>query len=158
VIPFRYLLHKCEGSISRDDNETYTLNKTKFLKDYDRCNPVTFKEATIRHLNDLEELENSNEKLAEYKRQKSQILKGGEFGSLVNYAESQTSNVTRKYKEAFTKSKSIKNLSFAFGKNTSVSAASDLPKPVGMLPPINARKITPFVTEDRSAKGDEEED
>lgn len=138
------------------------MNKTKFLKDYDRCNPVTFKEATIKHLNDLEALEGSKEKLTEYERQKSQILKGGEFSSLVNYVESHKTATTRKYdvryKEAFTETKNIKNLSFAFGKTPSPNEPTGLPKPPRILPPINNRKIAPFVTEPSIDKIDEEED
>ena len=46
--------------IKRDDSETYFRNKSKFLNDYDRSNPVTSKEAVLRHLETLENKVDTN--------------------------------------------------------------------------------------------------
>ena len=97
-MPVSFLFHKCEGSIIRDDNETYQKNKTKFLNDYDRSNPITSKEATLRHLLDLENEEKSEEKKIELEEQRLRILHNDNFGNLIDYADnkkmSQSTSIT----------------------------------------------------------------
>ena len=57
--------------IKRDDSETYFRNKSKFLNDYDRSNPVTSKEAVLRHLESLEnKVDTNTPRFKKYKKPK----------------------------------------------------------------------------------------
>ena len=119
LLPVSYLFRKCEGSIIRDDNETYQNNKTKFLNDYDRSNPITTKEATLKHLQDLEDLENSDDKKMELEQQRLQILQNDNFGNLIKYADNKKlsqSTTIDSGKQA--KENTPQNFTFNFMKNS----------------------------------------
>lgn len=90
IIPKDIILHKCENTISRDDNETYTKNRFKFLTDYDRTNPLTSKEATLKYLEELEKYEENQEKIDEIKDQKSKLQISSLFASIQNYGKNRS--------------------------------------------------------------------
>jgi hypothetical protein len=160
IIPFRYFFRKCEGNISRDDEETFSKNKVKFLTDYPRSNPVTCKEATLAHLTLLEEQEKSLDRLQELKQQKLMILKGGDFGNLVKYAEKQKEFVSQ-YRNRFNKEKNVKNLVFALHVEKEVTNNS-IPMKGGIFgfAPAKQNQVLPFKTQPDAmdVKNKDEED
>ncbi|CAI2377353.1 unnamed protein product [Moneuplotes crassus] len=52
-VPFRQIFQKSLSRVKRNDGETYDKNKSKFITDYDRCNPVTEKEAKLKHIEEI---------------------------------------------------------------------------------------------------------
>ena len=76
LFPFKTLLRRCHGDISRDDDETYNKNKAKFLNDYDRSNPITSKDATLKHLENMhsEQRYDGNLRFNELFKQKLQSM------------------------------------------------------------------------------------
>ena len=88
IIPKDILLHRFENTISRDDSETYKKNKRNFLTDYDRTNPLTSKEVTIKYLQDCEQMEDDQEKLEEIKKEKLKLQNSSTFDSIKIYEKS----------------------------------------------------------------------
>jgi hypothetical protein len=87
LIPKDFIMHKCETTISRDDSETYSNNRIKFLIDYDRSNPLTAKEATLNHLDKMETQEKDETKLQKIRDMRAKMQMSSVFGSLEDYGK-----------------------------------------------------------------------
>ena len=87
LTPKEYLLHKCQTSIKRDDAETFTKSKYQFLTDYDRSNPLTSKEATLRYLHELELREDNKDESDKIRDRIRKLRITSIFDSLQNYGQ-----------------------------------------------------------------------
>ena len=87
IVPKDVFLQKCENKVKRDDDETYSKNKLQFILDYDRSNPLTVKEATLKHLDELAKMENDEDKLSNIKTKRLEFEDKTLFDNLTEYSE-----------------------------------------------------------------------
>ena len=90
IVPKDIFLRKCQKNVFRNDDETYLKNKHKFIIDYDRSNPLTLKEATLAHLDELEKMEKDQEELNKIEEKRRNLQDKTIFDNLKDYGQKQS--------------------------------------------------------------------